>query len=328
MKNDFSLSRRALMASTLVLGAVAMAPAAGAAEPLKVAGIHASPVENAWNSVIHQALLEAAEEGTIEYVFSESVSGTDYPRAMREYAEQGVDLIIGESYAVESEAREVAADYPDTPFVMGSSGGPSGDNFGVFGTWNQDGAYLAGMLAGTLTESNVVGSVGAMPIPEVNMLINAFAEGVKETNPDAEHHVTFIGTFFDPPKAREAGLAQIDQGADILFGERIGTADAAKERGILAVGSLIDYTPRYPDTVFANALWGFRPIVDAAIADVEAGNPVGQNYTAFGMLKEGGSDIAFVEGVASPEAVEVMLAKRQEIIDGTFEVPRNMDEPK
>ena len=127
-----------------------MAPAAGAAEPLKVAGIHASPVENAWNSVIHQALLEAAEEGTIEYVFSESVSGTDYPRAMREYAEQGVDLIIGESYAVESEAREVAADYPDTPFVMGSSGGPSGDNFGVFGTWNQDGAYLAGMLAGAL----------------------------------------------------------------------------------------------------------------------------------------------------------------------------------
>ncbi|MET3598900.1 BMP family protein [Martelella mangrovi] len=328
MTFDFSLSRRCLLASTLVLGAVTLAPAISAAEPFKVAAIHASPVENAWNSVMHQALLEAAEEGKIEYVFSESVSGTDYPRAMREYAEQGVDLIIGESYAVESEAREVAADYPDTPFVMGSSGGPSGDNFGVFGTWNQDGAYLAGMLAGTLTETNKVGSVGAMPIPEVNMLINAFAEGVKATNPDAEHSVTFIGTFFDPPKAREAGLAQIDQGADILFGERIGTADAAKERGILAVGSLIDYTPRYPDTVFANALWGFRPILDAAVADAEAGNPVGKNYTAYGMLKEGGSDIAYVEGVASPEAVEAMLKTRQEIIDGTFEVPRNMEEPK
>lgn len=283
MKIDFSLSRRSMLAFTMALGAISLAPAVSAAEPLKVAAIHASPVENAWNSVLHQALLEAAEEGEIEYVFSESVSGTDYPRAMREYAEQGVDLIIGESYAVESEAREVAADYPEVPFVMGSSGGPSGDNFGVFGTWNQDGAYLAGMLAGTLTETNKVGSVGAMPIPEVNMLINAFAEGVKETNPDAEHSVTFIGTFFDPPKAREAGLAQIDQGADILFGERIGTADAAKERGVLAVGSLIDYTPRYPDTVFANALWGFRPILDAAVADADAGNPVGNNYTAYGM---------------------------------------------
>lgn len=329
MSGKFSLTRRNLLASGLAVGAASLMPVvAGAQEKFKVAAIHASPVENAWNSVIHKALLDAAAEGQIEYVFSESVSGTDYPRAMREYAEQGVDLIIGESYAVESEAREVAADYPDTPFVMGSSGGPSGDNFGVFGTWNHDGAYLAGMLAGTLTKTGKVGSVGAMPIPEVNMLINAFAEGVKETNPEATHSVTFIGTFFDPPKAREAGLAQIDQGADILFGERIGTADAAKERDILAVGSLIDYTPRYPDTVFANALWGFRPILDAAVADAQAGNPVGSNYTAFGMLKEGGSDIAFVEGVASPEAVAAMQAKRQEIIDGTFEVPRNMDEPK
>ena len=263
MTNELRLSRRAVLASGLALGAVALSPAARAAGPMKVAGIHASPVENAWNSVLHKALQDAAADGTIDYVFSEGVSGTDYPRAMREYAEQGIPLIIGETYAVEKLGREVAADYPETAFVMGSSGGPSGDNFGVFGTWNHDGAYLAGMLAGKMTKTGVVGSVGAMPIPEVNMLINAFAAGVKAVNPDAKHLVTFIGTFFDPPKAREAGLAQIDAGADILFGERIGTADAAKERGILSVGSLIDYTPRYPETVFANALWGFRPIVDA-----------------------------------------------------------------
>ena len=201
---------------------------------------------------------DAAKEGVIEYVFSEGVSGTDYPRAMREYAEQDNKLIIGEAYAVEKEARSVAADYPDTAFVLGSSGEAADSNFGIFGTWNYDGAYLAGMLAGKMTKSNVVGSVGAIPIPEVNMLINAFGAGVKAVNPGAKHLVSFIGTFFDPPKAREAGLAQIDAGADVLFGERIGTADAAKERGIKSVGSLIDYTPRYPDTVFANAIWNFR----------------------------------------------------------------------
>ncbi len=150
---------------------------------MKVAGIHASPVENAWNSCLHKALQDAAKEGVIEYVFSEGVSGTDYPRAMREYAEQGNKLIIGEAYAVEKEARQVAADYPDTAFVLGSSGAEAGGNFGVFGTWNHDGAYLAGMLAGKMTKSNIVGSVGAIPIPEVNMLINAFAEGVKAVNP-------------------------------------------------------------------------------------------------------------------------------------------------
>lgn len=328
MTKDIMFTRRSLMATGLVLGSGIIAPSVRAAAPIKVAGIHGSPVENAWNSVLHKALQDAAAEGVIEYVFSEGVSGTDYPRAMREYAEQGAKLIIGEAYAVESEAREVAADYPDTAFVLGSSGKESGDNFGVFGTWNHDGAYLAGMLAGKMTKSNVVGSVGAMPIPEVNMLINAFGEGVKAVNPDAKLLVSFIGTFFDPPKAREAGLAQIDAGADILFGERIGTADAAKERGIKSVGSLIDYTPRYPETVFANALWGFRPILNAALADVAAGKPVGKDYTAFGLLKEGGSDIAYVKGVAPAEAEAAMEAKRAEIKSGAFEVPRNMEEPK
>ncbi|WP_085027503.1 BMP family protein [Ensifer aridi] len=328
MTRDLMMSRRNVLASGLALGVSAFAPAVRASAPIKVAGIHASPVENAWNSVLHKALQDAAAEGVIEYVFSEGVSGTDYPRAMREYAEQGAKLIIGEAYAVEKQAREVAVDYPETAFVLGSSGKESGDNFGVFGTWNHDGAYLAGMLAGKMTKSNVVGSVGAMPIPEVNMLINAFAAGVKAVNPDAKHLVTFTGTFFDPPKAREAGLAQIDAGADILFGERIGTADAAKERNIKSVGSLIDYTPRYPDTVFANALWGFRPILSAAIADVAAGKPVGKDYTAFGLLKEGGSDVAYVKGVAPAEAEAAMEAKRAEIKSGAFEVPRITDEPK
>ncbi|WP_322885720.1 BMP family protein (plasmid) [Sinorhizobium medicae] len=327
MTRNLMMSRRNVLASGLALGVSAFAPAVRAA-PIKVAGIHASPVENAWNSVLHKALQDAAAEGAIEYVFSEGVSGTDYPRAMREYAEQGVKLIIGEAYAVEKQARDVAADYPETAFVLGSSGKEAGDNFGVFGTWNHDGAYLAGMLAGKMTKSNVVGSVGAIPIPEVNMLINAFAAGVKAVNPEAKHLVAFIGTFFDPPKAREAGLAQIDAGADILFGERIGTADAAKERGLKSVGSLIDYTPRYPETVFANALWGFRPILDAAIADVSAGNPVGKDYTAFGLLKEGGSDIAYVKGVAPADAEAAMEAKRAEIKSRAFEVPRITDEPK
>lgn len=327
MAQDLFLSRRALLASGIVLSAGALVPAARAAT-IKVAGIHGSPVENAWNSVLHTALQQAAKEGVIEYVFSEGVSGTDYPRAMREYAEQGCQLIVGEAYAVEKQAREVAADYPDTAFVLGSSGKEAGKNFGVFGTWNHDGAYLAGMLAGKMTKSNVVGSVGAMPIPEVNMLINAFGAGVRAVNPEAKHLVSFIGTFFDPPKAREAGLAQIDAGADILFGERIGTADAAKERGIKAVGSLIDYTLRYPETVFANALWGFRPILNAALADVAAGKPVGRDYTAYGLLKEGGSDIIFVKGVAPAEAEAAMETKRAEIKAGSFTVPQNMAEPK
>lgn len=324
------INRRRLLRAGAAFGAASLAaPSILRAQsgPVKVAGIHASPVENAWNSVLHAAMVAADAEGAIEYTFSEGVSGTDYPRAMREFAEAGNVLIVGESYAVEREARQVAADYPDIAFLMGSSGEAAGDNFGVFGTWNWEAAYLAGMLAGEMTETGIVGSVGAIPIPEVNMLINGFGDGVKAVNPDARHIVSFIGTFFDPPQAREAGLAQIDAGADILFGERIGTADAAQERDVPAIGSLIDYTPRYPDTVFANALWSFRPLMDAALADALAGNPTGKNYTPLSLMQDGGNDIAYVESVPPASAIAQMEEVRAAIKAGEFEVPRNFEEP-
>jgi basic membrane lipoprotein Med (substrate-binding protein (PBP1-ABC) superfamily) len=228
---------------------------------------------------------------------------------------------------VERDARLVAKDYEQTAFLMGSSGGPDGNNFSVFGTWNHEAAYLSGILAGHLTESNVLGAVGGYPIPEVNRLIHAFRDGVRETKPDAEFLVGFIGTWFDPPKAKESGLAQIDSGADILFGERIGTADAAADRNILAVGSLIDYIPRYPGTVFANAMWYFEPIINAAAADVAAGNIVARDYSEFSFMKYGGNDILFDEKIVPEDAVAAMEVKRAEILAGTYEVAINDSEP-
>jgi basic membrane lipoprotein Med (substrate-binding protein (PBP1-ABC) superfamily) len=294
---------------------------------VKVAGVHASPVENAWNSRIHLAMQQAAEAGLIEYEFSEGVAATDYPRAMREYAESGVQLVWGESYAVEREAREVAADYPETAFLMGSSGGPEGDNFGVFGTRNHEAAYLAGMLAGKMSESNVFGSVGGYPIPEVNLLINAFRMGVKEVNADATFLNGFIGAWFDPARAQEAAIAQIDSGADVLFGERIGTADGAQARGVKAIGSLIDYTPRYPETVFANAIWNYGPTIEAIVADVTAGTPVGKDYTEFSFMKYGGNELIYVDSMVPADALPAMEAKRAAIQAGEFEVPIDANEP-
>ena len=158
-------TRRRFVQGGLALGVLPMlSGTARTADKIKVAGVHASPVENAWNSRIHLALNSAAKDGLIDYVFSEGVSATDYPRAMREYADQGAQLIWGESYAVETEARQVATDYPKTAFLMGSSGGPQGDNFGVFGTRVHEACYLAGMLGAKLSKSGTFGSVGGYPI--------------------------------------------------------------------------------------------------------------------------------------------------------------------
>ncbi len=321
-----NFTRRSFL-GTASLAALATQIRPAQAAPVKVAGIYTVPVENAWNSRIHTAMQAADSGGSIKYSFSESVANTDYPRAMRQYADEGAQLIVGESYGVERDARLVAKDYPETAFLMGSSGGPDGGNFSVFGTWNHEAAYLTGVLAGYLTKSNVLGAVGGHPIPEVNRLIHAFRNGVRETKHDAKFLVGFIGTWFDPPKAKESGLAQIDAGADILFGERIGTADAAAERKILAVGSLIDYTPRYPGTVFANAMWYFEPIVNAAAADVAAGKIIARDYSEFSFMKHGGNDILFDKTMVPDEAVAAMEAKRAAIRAGTFEVAIDDSEP-
>ena len=322
----YRFTRRNMLAASAA-GLALSAPLAFAQTRLKIAGVHASPVENAWNSCLHQAMLAAAKDGVVDYVFSEGVAGTDYARAMREYADQGAKLIVGESYAVEAEARQVATDYPNVSFLMGSSGGPAGDNFGTFATLSHEAAYLTGLLAGRMTKSGTLGSVGALPIPEVNNLINAFRVGVREVRPDAKFKVGFIGTFFDPAKAKEAALAQIDAGADILFGERIGTADAARDRGVLSIGSLIDYTPRYPKTVFANAMWYFRPILDAAVDDVKAGRKTGKSYSPYSMMAKGGNDVVFDKSLTLAAAVPAMEKRRAEIKSGAFTVPIDGAQP-
>jgi basic membrane lipoprotein Med (substrate-binding protein (PBP1-ABC) superfamily) len=300
---------------------------AHAAEKIKVAGVHASPVENAWNSRLHEALKQAAAAGRIEYVFSENVSNTDYPRVLREYAQAGAKLIVGESYGAERDARAVAKDNPKVYFLMGSSAGPAGENFSVFSTRNYEAAYLSGMLAGNLTKTGKLGAVGGFPIPEVNRLINAFRAGASEVKPGLMFQSGFINTWFDPPKAQESVIAQIDGGCDILFGERIGTADGAKARGKLAVGSLLDYMPRYPGTVFASAIWNFGPTLDAALSDAVAGKPAGKDYGAFSMMDKGGNDVVFDQKLLSAAAIDQMMAKRAAIKAGSFSVPINDAKP-
>jgi basic membrane lipoprotein Med (substrate-binding protein (PBP1-ABC) superfamily) len=203
------ISRRsALLATGGMAAATAFTGLAGrarAADPIKTAAIYTVPVEQQWVSRIHQAATTAQGRGDIEYTFSEKVANTDYERVMREYCEAGHQLIVGEAFAVEDAARAVAKDYPDRAFLIGSSFKPDGavPNFAVFDNYIQDASYLSGIVAGAMTKTGNIGMVGGYPIPEVNRLMNAFMAGVRETRADAKFLVAFIGSWFDPPKAKE-----------------------------------------------------------------------------------------------------------------------------
>ena len=232
---------------------------------------------------------------------------------------------------VERAARKVAADYPKTAFLMGSSFGPSGDNFSVFDNWIQEPSFLTGMIAGALTKSNVIGMVGGYPIPEVNRLMNAFMDGARETNPGVKFQVSFIGSWFDPPKAKEAAFAQIDAGADLMYAERFGVSDAARERKVLAIGNVIDTQSEYPETVVASALWHMEPTIDRAIGRVRAGTFGAEDYGQYSTMKFGGAGLApfgTFEDKIPAEVKAKVLAREQEIRDGLFRVNVNDSEPK
>ena len=326
-------TRRGLLRAGFALAAATLfgtGPAL-AQQKLKVAAIYTVPVEQQWVSRIHKALSAAKANGEIEYVFSENVSNADYERVMRQYAEQGNTLIVGEAFAVEAAARKVAKDYPKTSFLLGSSGKPQEPNFSIFDNYIQEPAYLSGMIAGSMTKSNLIGMVGGYPIPEVNRLMHAFMAGARETNPRVKFLVTFIGSWFDPPKAKEAAFAMIDKGADVLYAERFGVSDAAKERGKLAIGNVIDTQSKYPDTVVASALWNMEPTINLAIKSVKEGKFKPEDYGKYSTMKYKGSELAPLGTFANKvpaDVVKKVKAKEKAIVDGAFTVEIVDTEPK
>jgi basic membrane lipoprotein Med (substrate-binding protein (PBP1-ABC) superfamily) len=320
-----------MLAGALLLALGAGAPLALAQTKTKVAAVYTVPVEQQWVGRIHKALNEAKDRGEIDYVFSEKVANADYERVMREFAEKGNTLIIGESFAVEAAARKVAKDYPKVSFLMGSSGKPQAPNFAVFDNYIQEPAYLTGMIAGGMTKTNKIGMVGGYPIPEVNRLMHAFMAGAKETNPKVEFLVTFIGSWFDPPKAKEAAFAQIEKGADVLYAERFGVSDAAKERGKLAIGNVIDTQPQYPDTVVVSALWNMEPTIDAALKAVKAGKFKAEDYGQYSTMKYKGSELSKLGTFDAKVPKDVMVkvaAKQKDMVDGKAKIAVVETEPK
>jgi basic membrane lipoprotein Med (substrate-binding protein (PBP1-ABC) superfamily) len=322
------LGRRLFLGTAAAFTALALAGPGVAQDALKVAAIWTVPVEQQWASRLHNALVAAKERGEIEYLFSENVSNTDYERVMREYAEQGAALIVGEAFGVEQPSRAVASEYPEVKFLMGSSLPPQEPNYASFDNFIHEPSYLTGIIAGMKTESNVIGMVGGYAIPEVNRLMNAFMAGAQSVNPDVKFSVSFINSWYDPPKAKEAAFAMIDAGADILYAERFGVADAAKERGILAIGNVIDTAADYPGTILASALWHGAPMIDKAIADVKAGTFTASDYGIYAFMEHGGSSMVVDEALAGAEAVAAAKAKEAEILAKTFTVTIDDNEPK
>ena len=322
-----------IVQTVMVPGPAVVATAAPESpKTLVVFGAFAAPVVEPWDGVIHAALNKAMDAGQIEYTFTENLGyAGDLERVLRETADQlKPDIIFGDAFGNEEAVRRVAADYPEIAFVFGSGLGPSDPNVSVFDNWIHEPAYLSGMLAGGLTKTGKIGVVGGYPVPEVNRLINAFTAGAKEVNPEAKVLVTFINSWFDPAAAKEAALAQIDSGADVLFAERFGVIEAAAENGLFAFGNMSDQNSLAPDFVVSGPVWNLDPTVAYVINQIQSGAYTAQDLKDFSMVGKGGASLAPFHGTESKlpaDLVQKVKDKEQAIKDGLFRVDIDEQQP-
>lgn len=323
-----------LMIASLIAGCAGAGEGDTAAEGGKISvfGAYATPIEEPWDGVIHNALLKAKEDGLIDYTYTEDIGYSgDMERVLREVAEQQKpDLIMGDAFVNEEAVRRVAADYPEIAFAFGSELGPVSPNLAVFDNWIHEPAYLCGMMAGGLTQTNTVGVVAAVPIPEVNRLVNAFVAGVKETNPDAQVLVSFINSFFDPATAKEQALAHIAAGADVLYAERSGVIEAAAEKGVYVFGNMSDQNETAPEFVITGPVWDMAPTVEYVVSQVNAGTFTSMDLKDFSMMAKGGSYLADYHGNDSKVPAEIITAvntRIEEIKNGSFRVPIDEAQP-
>ena len=208
-----------LAAAALATGFLLAAPPATADEPLKVGFVYVGPIsDHGWTyrHDVGRRAVAAAFPGRVETSYVESVAyGADAERVIARLAAEGHGLVFTTSFGFMNPTIEAAARYPDARFEH-ATGYKRADNVSTYAGRFYEGRYVSGVIAGHLSETGTIGYIGSFPIPEVVRGINSFLLGARSVNPDIRIRVVWVNTWYDPGKERDAALALIDQGADIL----------------------------------------------------------------------------------------------------------------
>ncbi len=233
----FSRLLRGLPALLLVMAGLAHAQSA----PLKAGFIYIGPTgDHGWTYAHDQGrkAMEAKLAGKVSTTFVENVPETaDAERVIRDLASKGHKIIFATSFGYMNAMDKVARQFPNTVF-MHATGYKTGKNFGIYDVRTYEGAYMLGVVAGKQSKTGKLGVVGSIAIPEVVRNINAFTLGARSVNPAATTRVIWVNSWFDPGKEREAALALISQGADVLMQNTDSPAvvQTAQEKGVHAFG--------------------------------------------------------------------------------------------
>ena len=289
-------------------------------QPLKVGFVYVGPVGDFGWTHAHDAArkeMEANLKGKVVSKFVESVSeGADAERVIRQLALDGNKLIFTTSFGYMNPTIKVAKDFPNVAFEH-CTGYKRAENVGTYLGRFEETRYLTGMIAGKMTKSNVIGYLGAFPIPEVIRGIGAFTQGLRATNPEAKVRVVWVQSWYDPAKEREAAQALANLGADVLTQHTDSAAaiQLAQEKGIYAFGYNTDMSKFGPKAHLTSAVnnWG-KFYTDSAQAVLDG---TWKPEDVWYGLSKGMVDISPMNDAIPKDVQELVQAKRQEFINGT-----------
>ncbi|MBC7811987.1 MAG: BMP family protein [Burkholderiales bacterium] len=266
-----------------------------------------STTDLAWSQAMVDALMNVQQqlggEGVMEIAISEGVFDvTAAAEALRDYADEGYNLVIAHGTQYGTSLFELAVDYPDTAFAWGTAV-DTGENIFAYEARAEQGGYVNGIMAGLMTESGVVGIVGPVPAGDGLLYINGFQQGVMASNPDAEILLAYTGSFGDTALAAETAQTQIAAGADVLSGSAqqvVGAIDQVQTAGGIWFGTQSDQSGNWPETVVSSQVYHWSPVVGSMIDLILSGTNGGVAYEL--TLENAGLDIVF-GGVEVPEDV-------------------------
>ena len=244
-------------------------------EVIKAAFVYVGPVgDHGWTFAhdVGRKYLEANVDN-VETTFLESVSDVDAAARIRDLAEQGNDVIFTTSFSFRDATAAVAPDYPDVIFEN-CSGFLTDDNMGSYFGRMYQGKYLAGIVAGLTTQTDKIGYVAPIQIPEVVRLINGATLGARSVNPDVQMEVVWIGNWFDPPAETAAVESMVDAGVDVIFTGTDTTVPVvtASEQGVWSVGyDSCESCEAAPDLCLTTPCWNWGPTYAAIVEAVRDG---------------------------------------------------------
>lgn len=300
--------------------------AAADGEALKVALCVTGAVNDmGWCQSAYEGLQLLEEKYGAQIAYTENLQVADMAATFTDYAASGYDIVIGHGFQFGDPALEVGAQYPDTKFVCVEAD-VSADNVASYVMKCEEGGYIEGMLAASMTESNKIGFIGPIEGASLIKIMNGFEDGAKSINPDIEVQTAWTGSFTDTALAKEAAQAMIDSGVDFIAHDAnesgTGAINAAKEAGIYATGDSYDQHELAPETILTSSMYNVPVLIEAAYKDVLDGSFKGE-VKELGMA-EGVVEIAPYYDMESviPEEVRTMIAEKiEDIISGEFVVP-------